>query len=256
MTHNLFCIYICLCIIISIIIYKYYKNTHLDIELFETMNDMNDSILQNAIKDLQLAMDRYSYLDTPIIINNTGNICMQWSDKYKSNENNCIVPDDTNGNERKCLNTDGTLSSCSNMYSDGYIEKKNTIDIIPLIEETKNAVLADIKNINSNIREKIVEIDKLINNVVIERNLEIQQKQLIDNINNTLELQKNNIKKINKNVLDKQTNLNIDQTTFSQFNKNYNTTDKRNKLYYKITFILIICIIIMILFNILFSNIL
>ncbi len=218
------------------------------------------NIVQQSLKDLQLGLERFSYLDAPITINDNGQTCMSWGNynngKYSADENKCIVPDNATSNTRKCLSATGMLSSCSNLYSDGYIERMNTLDISPFIEKSKTEIVYNLGNANLDLADKNKEADKLINDLITQRNLEQQQQYFINyNTDNLADKQKN-IDKINKNVLDKKTELNLNQFEFSQFLANTSTNEKRSNLYYKITIGLVITIIIMFILNVLFSNIL
>jgi hypothetical protein len=217
------------------------------------------NIVVQSLKDLEMGLDRYSYLDAPVIVNDEGKICMNWGNysngKYSVNENKCIVPD-SSGTVRKCLNITGSLSSCDLFYNDGYIERMNTININPLVEQTKAAILYNIGNNNLDLVEKNKELDKTISDLITKRNLEIQQLYFINyNTNNLSEKQKN-IDKINKIVSDKQTEVNLNQVSFSQFLETNNSNEKLAAIYYKIAIGLIISIIIMGILSVLFSNIL
>ena len=218
------------------------------------------TIIQQSLKDLQLSLERFSYLDAPITINNDGTTCMPWGNynngKYSANDNKCIVPDNATSNERKCLSATGYLASCSNLYSNGYIERMNTINITPLLEQSKAEIIYNLSNANLDINDKATETDKLISDLITQRNLELQQKYFINyNTDNLADKQKN-INKINKNLQNKQTELNLNQAHFSQFLEDNTAKEQRNNLYYKITIGLIITIIILLILNVLFSNIL
>jgi preprotein translocase subunit SecF len=212
-----------------------------------------------SLKDLEIALDRYSYLDAPIIVNDDGKICIEWGNynngKFQSNENKCIVPDNSN-NVRKCVNINGGLTNCSSVYEDGYIERMNTLNIQPLIENAKSILLYNLGNSNLDLSNKNKELDKIINDIITKRNLETQQLYFINYNTNNLEDKQKNIDKINKNISDKQTEVNLNKVTFSQFLETNSSNEKLSNIYYKIIIGLIIVIIIVGILNILFSNIL
>jgi len=212
-----------------------------------------------SLKDLETGLDRYSYIDAPIIVDNEGKLCMDWSNysngKYSVNENKCIVPDNSS-NVRKCLNITGGLSGCNLFYDDGYIERMNTINIFPLIDQAKSTILYNLGDTNLDLTDKSTALDKIISDLVTKRNLEAQQLYFIDyNTNNLAEKQKN-IDKINKIVSDKKTEVNLNQVSFSQFLETNNSKEKISNIYYKIVIGLTITIIIMSILCVLFSNIL
>lgn len=262
-TLNIYLLFIVIIIIIGI----YYLRQNEGFQDTSTTQDdvrITDTsvknIVQQSLKDLQIGLERFAYLDAPITINDNGQTCMPWgnynSGKYNADDNKCIVPDNANSNVRKCLSATGILSSCSNLYSDGYIERMNTIDITPSVEQSKAEIVYNLGNANLDLGDKNKESDKLISDLITQRNLEQQQQYFINyNTDNLADKQKN-IDKINKNVLDKQTELNLNQVEFSQFLANNSTNEKRSSIYYKITIGLTITIIIMVILNVLFSNIL
>jgi hypothetical protein len=212
-----------------------------------------------SLKDLEIGLDRYSYLDAPIVVDNNGKICMEWGNynngKFSVNENKCIVPDNSS-NIRKCLNITGSLSGCNNLYDDGYIERMNTLNVQPLLDEAQNTILYNLSNTNTDLGDKSSELDKIISNLITKRNLEEQQLYFINYNTNNLEEKQKTIEKINDIVSDKQTEVNLNQVSFSQFLETNSSNEKIASIYYKIAIGLTITIIIMGILCILFSNIL
>lgn len=229
---------------------------------FDNIN-IQDSYTKNTVvqslKDLEIGLDRYSYLDAPIVVDNDGKICMEWGNynngKFSVNENKCIVPDNSS-NIRKCLNITGSLSGCNNLYDDGYIERMNTLNVQPLLDEAQNTILYNLSNTNTDLGDKNSELDKIISNLITKRNLEEQQLYFINYNTNNLEEKQKTIEKINDIVSDKQTEVNLNQVSFSQFLETNSSNEKIASIYYKIAIGLTITIIIMGILCILFSNIL
>jgi hypothetical protein len=221
-------------------------------------NYTKNTVLQ-SLQDLATGLERYSYLDAPIIIDNNGKICMDWGNynngKFSIDENKCIVPDNSS-NIRKCLNITGGLTGCNNLYNDGYIERMNTINFQPLLEQAKAKIIYNLGNTNTDLSEKNTELDKIISNLVTKINLETQQLYFINYNTNNLEEKEKNIEKINDIVSDKQTEVNLNQVSFSQFLETNSSNEKIASIYYKIAIGLTITIIIMGILCILFTNIL
>jgi hypothetical protein len=223
------------------------------------------NIVVQSLKDLQTGLQRFSNIDAPISINDDGNTCIVWGNynngKYKANDNNCIVVDSAgNGgntnNIRKCLRANGGLATCNNLYSDGYIDRMNNIDTQPLIEQTQAKIIYNIGNTKLDLDSKSTAIDGFINDLVTKRNLENQQLYFINYNTDNLQEKQNNMNKINKELTDKKTELNLNQVSFSQFLDNNNKNENLKTTYYKIAIGLVISIIVVGVMYVLFSELL
>ena len=231
-----------------------------NVDIVDTIT--NNNIMQ-SLQDLQKGLQRFSNLDAPITMNDNGQKCLEWgqyqNSKYIANANNCILVDsnnvNTNNNIRKCLGATG-LSTCNNLYSDGYIEKMNNIDFQPLVSKAQSEIMFNIVKNKLDIANKTKELDTIINDLITKRNLEIQQLYFINYNTNNLQDKEHNVETINKELTDKQLNVNINQASFSQFLAANNSNEKINSTYYKITIGLIITLIIVGILNVMFSNIL
>jgi len=181
--------------------------------------------------------------------------------KYRANDNNCIVVDSAgNGgntnNIRKCLRANGGLATCNNLYSDGYIDRMNNIDTQPLIEQTQAKIIYNIGNTKLDLDSKSTAIDGFINDLVTKRNLENQQLYFINYNTDNLQEKQNNMDKINTDVSEKQTEVNLNQVSFSQFLATNSSNDNLNNIYYNVGIGLVITIVVVGILNVLFSNLL
>jgi len=232
-------------------------NANIDADITTDDTTIRDIVIQ-SLKDLQTGLLRFSNLDAPMTINDDGNTCSVWGQysngKYSVNDNNCIIADNTN--IRKCLGANGGLSTCDNLYSDGYINKMNNININPFVKQSKKEILDNVKIAKVEWDNKSNKIDCLINDLVSKRNLENQQLYFINYNTNNLQDKEKNINKIDKEVSIKQTDVNINQLSFSNFIANNTSKDNLNNIYYKIIIGLVIIIVIIGILNYLFSNVL
>lgn len=217
------------------------------------------NIVVQSIKDLQTGLQRFSNIDAPISINDDGNTCTTWGNynngKYRANDNNCIIVDNTN-NIRKCLRANGGLATCNNLYSDGYIDRMNNIDTQPLLEQIQSQIIFNIGNSNLDLDSKSTAIDGFINDLVTKRNLENQQLYFINYNTDNLQEKQNNMDKINTDVSEKQTEVNLNQVSFSQFLATNSSNDNLNNIYYNVGIGLVITIAVVGILNVLFSNLL
>lgn len=273
-TNTIYFVFIIVIILIAIIYISQNKTPGTTIENFEptttqsaiptknqsTLTGKNDDITNPIIKqtltELKNAMSRFSDLDAPIVMNDDGNICSAWGDynngQYRMNDNMCIVLD---GN-RKCLSGNNILTTCDNIYKDDYINKMNVIDIQPLLDSTKVEIMNNQQGIKADIEVKSKNMDEKINELMVKKELEAQQKFFINNNQMYLEDKKKNISRIEKE-LDKQYNdVSINQTGFSQFLQDNTSNENINAIYRKALWILIIAIIVVCVLNFLFSDIL
>jgi ribosomal protein S8 len=236
------------------------NSANLDITLQNTIDNIQDTTIKNVVKqsltDLQMGLQRFSYLDAPISIDDNGQTCMQWGNydngQYRASDNACMITD----TERKCLSTNGILTLCNNLYKDGYLERMNSIDIQPLLKSSQTEIMYNLGTTTLDTSEKNNSIDKVIDDLITKRNLEIQQKYFIEYNTDNLDEKQKNIEKITKELANKQTDVNLNQAAFSQFLQTNSNNDRINGLYFKIFIGLIICIIIILILNVLFSNIL
>ena len=217
------------------------------------------NIVVQSLKDLKTGLQRFSNIDAPISINDDGNTCTTWGNynngKYRANDNNCIIVDNTN-NIRKCLRANGGLATCNNLYSDGYIDRMNNIDTQPLMEQIQAEIIFNIGNSNLDLDSKSTAIDGFINDLVTKRNLENQQLYFINYNTDNLQEKQNNMDKINTDVSEKQTEVNLNQVSFSQFLATNSRNDNLNNIYYNVGIGLVISIVVVGILNVLFSNLL
>ena len=217
------------------------------------------NIVVQSLKDLQTGLQRFSNIDAPISINDDGNTCIVWGNynngKYRANDNNCTIVDNTN-NVRKCLRANGGLATCNNLYSDGYIDRMNNIETQPLIEQSQAKIIYNIGNTKYDLDSKSTAIDGFINDLITKRNLENQQLYFINYNTDNLQEKQNTMNKINKELTDKKTELNLNQVSFSQFLDNNNNNENLKNIYYKIAIGLVISIIVVGVMYVMFSNIL
>ena len=217
------------------------------------------NIVLQSLKDLQTGLQRFSNIDAPISINDDGNTCIVWGNynngKYMANDNNCTIVDNTN-NIRKCLRANGGLATCNNLYSDGYIDRMNNIDTQPLLEQIQAQIIFNIGNSNLDLDSKSTAIDGFINDLVTKRNLENQQLYFINYNTDNLQEKQNTMDKINTDVSEKQTEVNLNQVSFSQFLATNSSNENLKNIYYKVVIGLVISIVVVGILNVLFSNLL
>ncbi len=224
--------------------------------------NISKNIIIDYLTDLTTYLNKYLVIDIPININNKGVICSQWGDYnnglYNNNNNNCIILNNSNNKIRKCLNDDGVLSSCSNLYNseNNFIDKTNKIDISNLFNKTSQNIINSINNINNNLNKKKLEAETLITNIINKRELEQQQLYFIKYNEYNINDKQHNINDINNKLEDTNTLVNIKQLNFKNFKDTENDTDKNINFYYKCIIGLIIILVIILIINVLCSNVL
>ena len=226
------------------------------------LSGITDSTTQEIIKtqlsNLQTLLNRYSSLDTPIIMNDAGEMCSMWNDysggKYRQQQNQCLDLD--NSNILKCLDSTGTPSTCNNIMADGYITSKSIINYQPILDSATSTIINAIPNISTQVDNMNQNADTIITSLADRGSIQLQQKDIINNNNENIAY-KNKIMNDNTEKLTKKQNeTNINQNNFSSFMNQINNADSSANIYYKIIIGLIIAIAIMGILNFLFSNIL
>jgi hypothetical protein len=214
--------------------------------------------IQSHLLSLQSLLSRYNDLDAPIIIDDNGNICNMWNDynngKYTASKNASQIVD--NSGLYKCLNSNGELSKCNNIYADGFITQKNTIPIENLLLNTLNNINSNLGNIEIKVVNMNKDADFLINRYGDLKTIEINQQDLIKNNMANME-DKKRLMNENKNKMGKQQlETSNNQINFSQIRDNINNNESWNNIYYRIVIGLVITLIILGILNFLFSDVL
>ena len=266
-------------IVCIILISYYYKN---NIETFAsnedltnkelTMEELNiQNILENKgitnitiknkimsnVKELQTLLEKTKYMDAPISINNNGKVCDDWSmyndNKYSKYDNSCIQIN--NSQERKCL-SNSILTSCSNYYDDGKIDKLNIINTNEIKESFLYNNIVSAKELQFKLSKYNTNIDTILNDLITKRNLENQQKYFIDYNNQNLDDKKILFDKTNTEFEKSENNINIKKVNFQDFlEKKHIIANQKDTYYYYIKWLIIILLIVGF-FNFMFSNIL
>jgi hypothetical protein len=215
-------------------------------------------ILENQLIAIKQLLDRYTTLDIPITINDSGEICSNWSSynngEYNNESNKCLIID--NSNSYKCLDDNGILNNCNKLYTDNYINSRSKINYNTLLDITVNGLLSNIAIINSQINNMNQEADGIINKYADLNNLQIQQLDIISNIKTNMEDKKRIIDENKQKLGEKQNDTNLNQNNFSKFMEDINNKESWNSIYYRVIIGLIITIIVLGILNFLFSNIL
>ena len=132
------------------------------------------------------------------------------------------------------------------------ISKKEMIDF--LNKKIFNPI--DLDEINSAINSRNDNFNKLINEIKIKHNLEIQQKYFIDYNNKNIDSKKILIDKTSKNFEKKENEVNINKIEFQQFLKMNKKISAQNDAYYSYIIYLVIAIIVVGLLNFFFTELL
>jgi hypothetical protein len=181
-----------------------------------------------------------------------------WGDysngRFRQQQNQCLALDNTN--ILKCIDATGTPSTCSNIMSDGYINRKSNINYQPMLDSATNTVINAIPSITSQVDNMMQTADTIITSLADRGSIQLQQQDIIKNNNENMvyknKLMDDNTEKLSK----KQNETNINQNNFSSFMNQITNADSTVNTYYKILIGLLIAIVIMGMLNFLFSNIL
>ena len=231
---------------------------------------LNSSIDNIAIKDLsgkkiatqnlynlKQILARFTSLDSPVSINNKGNICSEWGEydnsKYRLNNNSCIVIPESGSTDRQCL-SNNILTSCSLYYDDKTIDNNNKFNTKQILDITIQKILSGSSSIIANIDKKNSDIDQIINNLTAKLTLENQQKYFIQYNDGNLDDKKKMLDKESEEIEKTENEINISKINFNQFVTINNDYDNKINVYYKIIVGLIITIVIVGILYFLFSK--
>jgi hypothetical protein len=218
----------------------------------------NLNIISEKVDNLQNLLDRYSTLDPPITITDSGNQCQMWNNyangKYRFNQNTCLSID--NSASYKCISSTGSLETCDKMYQDGYINSKNKINNKPLVDGAINKITNALNSNNSELSFMDQEANKLINELSDRSKIQFQQIDIIKHNEENIQEKSEIINENNKKMSSKQNETNLNQLSFTHFINGIQYNDSLTKIYYKVFIVLIILVILIGFINFLFSNIL
>lgn len=228
-------------------------------DIMKALNELNitdngiKNIVSEKISKFNKIFNKYKVLIVPININNNGK-CDDWdmysNGQYKDYLNNCVNIQ----NDYQCLK-DGILSSCSNYYNDT-IKKLINLNTDEIFKIIKYNIFIGINEINSDINSKNDNFNKLINEIKIKHNLEIQQKYFIDYNNKNIDSKKILIDKTSKNFEKTENEVNINKIEFQQFLKMNKKISEQNASYYSYIIYLLVAIILIGLLNFFFTELL
>lgn len=230
----------------------------IDNQLSGVSDSTTRDTLQTQLTNLQSLLNRYATLDTPIIMDDEGQVCSMWGDysngRFRQQQNQCMALDDSN--ILKCLDSSGTPSTCSNIMSDGYITSKSNINYQPLLDSVTSTVINAIPNITSQVDNMNQNADTIITSLSDRGSIQLQQDELIRNNNENMVYKNKLMEENTEKLAKKQNETNINQNDFSSFMNQITNTDSLGNTYYRIIIGLIIAVVIMGMLNFLFSNIL
>ena len=136
---------------------------------------MKTKIIKNVI-EVETLLKRVEFINPPISINNNGKVCDSWGvyddSKYKFNENNCIKIN--NSTKPKCL-SNNIVSSCSNYYNDGEIDRLSKIDIKELSDMFLYNNIVSAKDVQYELHDYNIKLNSVLDDLIEKRNLENQQ---------------------------------------------------------------------------------
>jgi len=244
----------------------FYSNVDLPLDELKLNNELESNNINdiemktkiiNYLIDLQKLLKKTEILDVPISINNNGKVCDAWgmyaNGKYKKDGNNCIKIN--NSNRRKCL-SNKILTSCNKYYNDGKIDKELKIDTKEIMDRVKYNTFVELKKTKSELSKLNDDVDNILNDLIGKKNLENQQLYFIDYNNNNLSDKQNLFDKTSKELEKSENDVNINKIQFQEFLEKKETVNKQNNSYYYYVKLLIISLIIVGLFNFMFTELL
>jgi hypothetical protein len=215
------------------------------------------SKLYNYLSSLTNILNKYKITDAPITLNNDGNLCEYWNmyenGLYKDKNTSCIII--PGHSARKCLNNN-SLTSCSNYYDDGEINKLNNINTLDILNSAQYNIFLGVSKLNSDLVKYNNDMTNKLNDFIAKRNLENQQLYFINYNNSNLDDKKKIFDKSNKDFEKSENEVNINKIQFQQLVKTNSTNDNKLTKYYNYITWLIISILVIGLLNFFFSEIL
>ena len=153
--------------------------------------------LNTQLESVNTIFDKYGILDSSITVNNNGVICDSWdnysvnantsntmnipntpnslnataSNPYDSSLNSCKPVQGSNTSDEQCL-SNNMLTSCSNYFTDGKLNKLITIDLKTLKNNTRDRIIRNIGQLFSTLDTQSNKIDSVLNTLLDKLKLE------------------------------------------------------------------------------------
>lgn len=219
------------------------QDINTNLEKLNITDDGIKSSIHNYIKTFAHFLDTYKKIEIPITVNNNG-ICSDWgsynNNQYQNQKNNCITIE----NDKKCL-SNNALVSCSNYYDDGIINNLSNINVQTILDTVKYNIFTELNGINADINAKNDEIKKVLDDLILKRNLENQQKFFIDYNTKNIEDKKYLLNKNSDEFEKSENEVNINKIQFEQnIILNRSTINRMNLYYTMITWIIFLLIVV------------
>jgi hypothetical protein len=244
----LLCIFI---IFTSLITYIYIKKQNQNHENFTTSNlaAFTDSQIPNLkikttinsnINDFNSTLNKYSLINPFITVDSNGKLC---DASTTTDLNFCETRGASSNNQPTCL-VDKSLSSCSKLFSDGYINTQSNIDLNSLATGISSTIISASALLIQDINSRNTAIDTILNSILDK--LDIKEKHLsiisnyADTINSKTTILKNTTDDFEKNEND----VFINQYNFQNYLIQNNNNNKKIALYRNILYGLLITIIV------------
>ena len=215
--------------------------------------DSRTSLLSN----FKNTLDRFKYLEIPITITNTGRKCGDWGNfengKYDIHQNKCIKMEGRSINQ--CL-VNGEVLSCNDFFTNGVIDKNNNIDTKAIYERAVQNIDGSVEELKSDFETRRSKLDKLLNNLIARKNIENQQIYFINYNDSNMDSKEKMFNKTNTEYEKTENEYNINTVNFSNMLQKNKEDEITKDFYYKVLKYIIITLIIVVILNLLFSELL
>lgn len=212
---------------------------------------------KNEYNTFKNYLNRFSNIDIPVTLNNTGAICSDWGDyeggKYAADGNRCLVL--PGKSIRQCLIGNKT-TSCANYYRSGSIDDFNALEIDNIYDVFMSRVNAKSELIMKKLNNKVTEIDKYLDTLIDKKNIENQQAYFIDYNDLNVQDKKKYLDKTTTDFNKLDNDIMVNQVNFSNTVEKNKKEEKENNFYYNVMKYIFYTILVVAIANLLFSDIL
>ena len=232
---------------------KIFKNLN---ETFQNMNEnenenettkTNNYLLDNRKENLMHFLDTVKKIEIPIIIDDNGVVCNDWSNdsenRFPNKGNKCQLIK----SKAYCINNNNEITTCNKLY-DKKIQEIATIDIDNLIEPYYNELFIQFSKLNNDIEDKENELNDIINRIIAKKNLNHQQEFFIKQNSNFINESQNVEKDINNEYDEKTNDYNMFKTTFNDTQDEITILNNYNDMLKKITIGITIILVLLLIF--------
>ena len=214
------------------------------------LSQSNNYVMNTRKESLLHFLDSIKKIEIPIIIDDNGVVCNDWSNdnknRFPNKGNKCQLIK----SKAYCINNNNKITTCNKLY-DKKIQEIATIDIDNLIAPYYNELFMQFSKLDKDIKTKENELNDIINRLITKKNLNLQQEFFIKQNSNFINESQNLENDINNDYDEKTNDYNMFKTIFNNTQDEITIINNYNDMLRKIIIFISVILVLILVFYIL-----